>query len=263
MVELFKAAWRYRGFIVSSVVNEYKNRLARSRFGTAWIVIQPLAQVLIFATILSNVLAARLPGIDNKYAYAAYLMSGILCWSLFAEIVQRCLTVFIDHGALLKKMQFPRIALPVIVIGTASVANLALLAVTLVALPALGIFPSALYVWLPLLMALTVALATGFGLLLGTLNVFARDIGQVVSVVLQFWFWVTPVVYPVSIVPERFTAAMAMNPVMPLVAGYQNVLMYGKAPPDGLVGVAVTALVLLAVALLAFRRASSEMVDVL
>ena len=263
MIELVKAALRYRGFIVSSVVNEYKSRLTRSRFGTAWIVLQPLAQVLIFATILSNVLAARLPGIDNKYAYAAYLMSGILCWSLFAEIVQRCMTVFIDNGSLLKKIQFPRIALPMIVMGNALVANLALLAVTLVALPALGIYPSALYVWLPLLMVLTVALAAGLGLLLGTLNVFARDVGQVVSVVLQFWFWITPVVYPVSIVPERFIGAMAWNPVLPLVAGYQNVLIYDKPPPDGLVGVAVTSSIFLGVALLAFRRASAEMVDVL
>jgi homopolymeric O-antigen transport system permease protein len=263
MVELIRAAWRYRGFIVSSVINEYKSRLTRSRFGTAWIVLQPLAQVLIFATILSNVLAARLPGIDNKYAYAAYLMSGILCWSIFAEIIQRCMTVFIDSGSLLKKIQFPRIALPAIVIGTALVANLALLAVTLAILPLLGIFPSSLYAWLPVLMGLTIALATGIGLFLGTLNVFARDIGQVVSVALQFWFWVTPIVYPVSIVPEHFRATLAINPVVPLVAGFQNVLVYGTAPPDGLMGVAVTSLVLLFLAFVVFRRASSEMVDVL
>lgn len=263
MSELVKAAWRYRGFITSSVFNEYKSKFTRSRFGTAWIVLQPLAQVLIFATILSNVLAARLPGTDNKYAYAAYLMSGILCWSLFAEIVQRCMTVFIDNGSLLKKIQFPRIALPAIVLGSASIANLALLAMILLILPVLGIYPSLHYVWLPVLMALTMALATGIGLLLGSLNVFARDVGQVVAVVLQFWFWVTPVVYPITIVPEAFRATLAINPVVPLVVGYQNVLVYGKAPPDGLIGVAITALAMMAIALVVFRRASSEMVDVL
>jgi len=263
MSELIKAAWRYRGFTASSIVNEYRSRLARSRFGTAWLVLQPLAQVLIFATILSNVLAARLPGIENKYAYAAYLMSGILCWSLFVEIVQRCLTVFIDNGSLLKKIQFPRIALPMIVIGTASIANLALLVVMMVIFPLLGIFPSQHYLWLPVLMALTIALSTGIGLLLGTLNVFARDVGYVMTVVLQFWFWVTPIVYPVTIVPDAFKATLTFNPVVPLVAGYQNVLVYGLPPPSGLVGVGITSLVLLALALLVFRRASSELVDVL
>jgi len=204
-----------------------------------------------------------LPGIENKYAYAAYLMSGILCWSLFVEIVQRCLTVFIDNGSLLKKIQFPRIALPMIVIGTASIANLALLVVMMVIFPLLGIFPSQHYLWLPVLMALTIALSTGIGLLLGTLNVFARDVGYVMTVVLQFWFWVTPIVYPVTIVPDAFKATLTFNPVVPLVAGYQNVLVYGLPPPSGLVGVGITSLVLLALALLVFRRASSELVDVL
>src|SRR5688500_3970007 len=117
METLLRAAWRYRGFVLSSIVNEFRSRLARSRLGVAWVVLQPLAQALIFATVLSGVLASRLQGVDNKYAYAVYLLSGILCWSLFVEIVTRCLSVFIDNGSLLKKMHFPRISLPLIVIG--------------------------------------------------------------------------------------------------------------------------------------------------
>lgn len=263
MSELIRAAWRYRGFVITSVVNEFKSRLARSKIGTAWVVLQPLAQVLIFSTILSNVLAARLQGVDNKYAYAVYLMSGILCWSLFVEIVQRCMTVFIDNGSLLKKMQFPRIALPLVIVGSATINNLALFGVMLLILPLLGIFPNANYLWLPLLLFLTIALGTGIGLLLGTLNVFARDVGQVMVVVLQFWFWVTPIVYPVTIVPEAFRATLAINPVVPLVMGYHNVLVYGQKPPVELINTAVIAAAVLAIALWVFRRASSEMVDVL
>lgn len=263
MSALFKAAWRYRGFIGSSVSNEFKSKLSRSRFGTAWIVLQPLAHVLIFATILSNVLAARLAGVDNKYAYAVYLISGTLCWSLFAEIIQRCTTVFIDNGSLLKKVQFPRIALPAIVVGSAAVTNLALLAVILLILPFLGIIPNLAFLWLPVLMVLTIALASGIGLLLGTLNVFARDIGQVVAVVLQFWFWVTPIVYPITIVPEAFRATLNINPVVPLVVSYQNVILYGKTPEPQILWVGGVALVFMLAALFLFRRASSEMVDVL
>lgn len=263
MSALIKAAWQYRGFIISSVVNEFKSRLARSRFGTAWIVLQPLAQVLIFATVLSNVLAARLQGVDNKYAYALYLMSGILCWSLFAEIVQRSVTVFIDNGLLLKKIQFPRIALPMVVLGSTLVSNLALFVVIVIIMPFLGVTPNIHFLWLPLLALLTMALAMGIGLLLGTLNAFARDIGQVVAVVLQFWFWVTPIVYPASIVPERFKSTLAWNPVAPLVSGYHDIIVYGRAPTMSLWGVGLTAIVVLALALFVFRRASSEMVDVL
>ncbi len=263
MSSLIRAAWTYRGFVASSVTNEFKSRLARSRFGTAWIMLQPLAQVLIFATVLSNVLAARLAGVDNKYAYAVYLISGILCWSMFAEIIQRCTTIFIDNASLLKKVQFPRIALPLIAIGSAIVTNLALLAVILVILPFLGIVPGLGLLWLLPLMVLTCALAAGIGLFFGTLNVFVRDVGQVVAVVLQFWFWITPIVYPIDVVPEGFRATLAINPVVPLVVSYHNVILFGTAPDPKILWSGVVAVVFLVAALLLFRRGSSEMVDVL
>lgn len=261
--KMLSAGWMYRGFVVSSIVNEFRSRLARSRFGLAWVVIHPLAQVLIFATILSNVLAAKLDGVDNRYAYAMYLVSGIACWALFSEIVQRCLTVFIDNASLLKRVQFPRICLPLIAIGIALVANLALLLAALLIMPMLGFVPGVELLWLPVLLLLTVALASGFGLLLGTLNVFARDIGQVMAVVLQFWFWVTPIVYPISIVPEAFRATLAFNPVVPLVGGYHDVMVFGRMPGEGLLWVAFVSAVLLALSWLVFRRASAEIVDVL
>jgi len=261
---LTKAAWQYRGFIASSVVNDFKSRLSHTRFGVAWVVLQPLAQVVIFATILSNVLGARLQGTSSKYGYVGYLMAGTACWSLFSDIVQRCMTVFIDNGALLKKIQFPRITLAAVVVGIASVNNLAYIAIVLLALPLMAVYPGIHYVWLPVLMIMTISLAAGIGLFLGTLNVFARDIGQTVSVLLQFWFWMTPIVYPISIVPEAFRSTLALNPVFPLVVGYQNVLLYSTAPPaHQLMWLTLVVLLLLAAAMFVFRRASAEMVDVL
>jgi lipopolysaccharide transport system permease protein len=112
-------------------------------------------------------------------------------------------------------------------------------------------------------MVMTIGLAAGIGLFLGTLNVFTRDIGQVVSVLIQFWFWMTPIVYPVSIVPPAFRSTLAFNPVLPLVVGYQNVLLYRTAPPAQLGWLVLVVLVVLAAAIFVFRRASSEMVDVL
>lgn len=263
MSALVNAAWKYRGFVVSSIRGEFKSRLARSKIGTAWLVLQPLAQVLIFATILSSVLAARLQGVDSKYGYAAYLLAGLLCWTFFAEIVQRCLTVFIDQASLLKKIRFPRITLPLVVVGSALVTNLVLLVATLGILPFLGFHPSVYWLWLPVLLLVTAAFATGLGLLLGTLNVFARDIGQVMVVVLQLWFWLTPVVYPVSIVPERFKAVLAFNPMAILVDAYGRVLVYETAPSASLWIPAAIGGALLLFSLHTFRRASPEMVDAL
>lgn len=260
---LVSAAWSYRGFIATSVAAEFKSRLARSRLGMAWLVLQPLAQVIVFAAILSNVLAARLEGVSNSYAYAVYLLAGIACWTLFNEVILRCTTVFVDHGSLLRKMNFPRITLPAIAVGSSLVANVCLMAILVVAAGLLGFGVSPAWAWLPVLMLVTTALAAGIGLLLGTLHVFVRDVGQVIAVVLQFWFWATPIVYPATIVPEGFHRVLAANPVAPLVKSYQDVILYGRGPDASIWLTVAVAVVFLLLALLVFRRASAELVDAL
>lgn len=264
MKDLFSAFWRYRHFVTSSVRNELRSRFERSRFGAAWMILQPLAQAAIFAVVLSKVLAARLPGVDSGTAYPIYLMAGMACWALFAEILTRCLVIFVESAGLLKKIVFPRICLPVIVVGTALVNNALLLLATLVICLALGQPLSLSLLWLPLLMGLTVAFALGLGLFLGVLNVFLRDVAQVMTVVLQLWFWLTPVVYLASIVPDRFRSVMQINPMAPLVAAYQDVILFGKPPALASMGwVAGLSAVLLLLALFTFRRAAPEMVDAL
>ncbi|MFA7894424.1 ABC transporter permease [Pseudomonas putida] len=262
MLGMFRGVWDYRGFILTSIKNEFISRFARSKLGGLWMIIHPLAQVAIYALILSNVLGARLPGIDNKYAYALYLIAGILAWNLFAEIVGRCLTVFIEQGNLMKKMRFPRIALPVIVVGSCLLNNLLLFAAVMVVFAVLGHAPNVQMFWLLPLTLLVVALAVGIGLVLGVLNVFLRDIGQVVPIVMQVWFWFTPIVYSVNIVPDYLQGTLDVNPMFPIVTAYHNVLVYKQAPEVGELGLVLAiALGLMAVGLFLFRRASAEMVD--
>ena len=257
-------AWRYRHFILSSIQSDFRARFARSRLGGAWIILHPLTQVAMYALILSSVLSAKLPGIDNKYAYAIYLMAGMLAWSLFSEVVTRCLTIFIESGNLLKKIVFPKVCLPLIVTGVALVNNLLLLLAIILVFALLGHVPGWTLLWLPVMLALTVALGIGLGLVCGVLNVFMRDVGQVLPVLLQLWFWVTPIIYMPSIIPETYRSFLALNPIYPLVTGYQNILMLGTAPPfSELLWVIGLAAGLLGIALFIFRRASPEMVDVL
>lgn len=264
MSALLRGLWNYRSFVLSSIRNEFISRFARSRMGGLWMIVHPMAQVAIFALILSNVLAAKLPGIEDKYAYAVYLMAGILGWSLFAEIVNRCLTLFIEHGNLMKKMRFPRITLPAIVVGSCVLNNVLLFAAMLIVFALLGRMPSLAMLWLVVLTATIVALAIGAGLVLGVLNVFVRDVGQVVPIVLQVLFWFTPIVYPLTIVPEELRALLAWNPLYPVIGAYQEVLVYGGSPQLAqLVPVVLVAAALMLFGLVTFRRAVPEMVDAL
>jgi lipopolysaccharide transport system permease protein len=241
------------------------SRFIRSRIGGIWMIINPLVQVCIYALILSSLLSARLPELaDQTYGYAIYLTAGILCWSLFSDVVTRCLTIFIENGNILKKMVFPKICLPLITTGTALVNNALLLLAIIVVFAVLGhgLTPSILL--LPVLTGLTLALALGFGIVLGILNVFIRDIGQVIPLVLQIGFWFTPVVYVPTVLPEGLRGLLIFNPIYPLVSAYHEVLVYGRMPDlDSLTGTAILAVGLIAGGMFMFRRASAEMVDVL
>lgn len=261
---LLKSIYMYRGFIMSSIRNEFVSRFSRSRLGGVWMVIHPLVQVAIYALILSNLLAAKLPGIDNKYAYAMYLMAGILAWTLFSEIVGRCLTVFIDNGGLIKKMRFPRITLPVIVVGSCLINYAILLVCILVVFVLMGNRPGLEIFWIFPMTVFVIALAVGIGLLLGVLNVFIRDIGQVVPIFLQVLFWFTPIVYPLNVIPESVKNLVAYNPMYKIVGGYHDILVYGKVPGiEGMLSAFLISLALMALGLFVFRRAAPEMVDAL
>ncbi|WP_245430807.1 ABC transporter permease, partial [Rhodoplanes roseus] len=195
MREIFVALWRYRYFILSSIRGEFMARYARSRLGLLWSVLHPLAQATIFAVVLAEILGARIPGTDNKAAYPIYLMAGMSAWGLFSEIVNRCLTVFIEYSAPLKKIAFPRLCLPVIILGSALVNHVLLLAAIAVVFLFFGQLPGLAWFLLPIGTVLIAMFAFGLGIMLGMFNVFSRDIGQVTTVVLQIWFWLTPVVY--------------------------------------------------------------------
>ena len=261
---MLASAWRYRRFIVSSIRADFQARFARSRVGLFWMVAQPLAQVAIFSFVLSGLLAARIPNVSGPYAYVIFLMAGTLCWSLFSDVVARCLTIFIESGNMIKKIAFPRVSLPLIVTGIALANNAALFLVVACAASLLGYPISIHYVWLPPLVLLTVALAIGLGIICGTLNVFSRDVGQVVPVLLQLLFWMTPIVYIASILPEPFQQWLAWNPLVAIVQSYQDVILFARPPAwDSLVPAAVVSGVLLFVALGLFRRAAGEMPDVL
>lgn len=261
---MLKSLWLYRNFVFSSIYNELFTQFIQSKLGGLWIIINPLSQVLIYALILSNILAAKLPEIDNKYAYAIYLMAGLLGWNLFSDIINRCMILFIAQANIMKKMSFPRITLPAIAVGSSIINNLMLFIAILGIFALLGHEFSLVMLWLIPLTLLVVLFALGLGLILGVMNVFVRDIGQGFTVILQVWFWFTPIIYPVNIIPERYLPLMHLNPMYSIVDAYHQILAYNQAPSfQSLVMILFIASGLSIFGLLMFRKASPEMVDVL
>jgi lipopolysaccharide transport system permease protein len=261
---MFRDLYKYRNFIIQSVRNDLISRFARSKLGGLWAILNPLSQVLIYALILSNVLAAKLPGVDSQYAYAIYLMAGLLGWTLFNEIVGRCLNIFIEHGNLIKKMSFPRVTLPAIAVGSCLINNLFLFISMLGIFALLGHQFNMAMLWLIPLSLVVIVFSLGIGLILGVMNVFLRDIGQVIPIILQMLFWFTPIVYPITIIPEAYRHWLNLNPMYPIIDAYQQILVYGNSPQwGGVLIILAVGIILSIVGLFMFRRSSAEMVDAL
>ncbi|TCR03929.1 ABC transporter permease [Neorhizobium sp. JUb45] len=261
---MLRSLWQYRYFILSSIRGELKGRFARSYLGAFWFILHPLAQSLIFSIVLAEVMRARIPNMDNPAAYPIYLLSGMAAWGLFAEILNRSMTIFIEQSSAMKKIAFPRLCLPVIVWGGAIINHLLLLLAIAFIFLFFGHYPGLAWIYVPIGIALISALAFGLGVFLGIINVFARDVGQVMMVVMQLWFWLTPIVYVKSVVPESVHPYINLNPMTGLVAIYQDALLLNRAPDlSSLLPAAVVGAIAVAASFVLFRRASPELVDAL
>lgn len=259
---MLNALMQYRGFVYGSVQREFQSKYRNSMFGATWAIINPLAMIVVYTVIFSQVMRSRLPGADTPYAYSIYLCGGVLSWGLFAEITGRAQTVFLEHAALIKKVSFPRICLPIIVVANALLNFSIIFGLFTLFLIAAGSFPGWVFVALVPLMLLLTLFAIGLGIVLGVLNVFFRDVGQFFGIFLQFWFWFTPVVYPPSILPPAVRNLLFLNPLAPLIGAIQNVLLH-RAWPDwqSLLPVTLLTVVLCVFGMRLFRRRAGEMVD--
>ena len=259
---LVRAAWDYRGFIVGSVKREFQSRYRNSMLGVIWMIINPLAMIVVYTLIFSQLMHARLAGVNNNMAYSIYLCAGILTWGLFAEIIGRSQTMFLDNANLLKKLSFPRICLPIIVVLNASLNFAIIFALFTGFLVLSGNFPGLVYFAILPVLVIQIGFAIGLGMILGVLNVFFRDVGQLFGIVLQFWFWLTPIVYPLSVIPAVIRPLIEMNPMMQLIGSYQAILVHASWPQwQGLLPVVFLTLALIILGMLLFRRRAGEMVD--
>jgi lipopolysaccharide transport system permease protein len=262
MIGIVRPVWNFRGFILGSVKREFQSKYRRSMLGGAWTIIQPLSMIVVYTLIFPQIMQARLPGVESPFAYSIYLCAGIITWGLFAEIVGRSQTMFIENANLLKKVSFPRLCLPVILSLNALVNFVLIFGLFIVFLVVVGAFPGwAMFAMVPLL-AIQLLFALGLGVSLGILNVFFRDVGQTVTVVLFFWFWLTPIVYPATILPDGVEAMLRYNPMYPLMSAYQDIMVYAQAPDWGsLWPVTLAGIVLCALGVRLFLRRAGEMVD--
>jgi lipopolysaccharide transport system permease protein len=251
-------------FLLKELVKrDLQSRYAGSALGLLWSFVQPLWTLVLFTFVFSTVMQVSPVGVRTE-SFAVFLFAGLLPWIAIHEGVLRASTAVTDNAALIKKLRFRSEVLVLAVVLSALFHQL----VAGVAFGAVLLWRGEL-AWsgLPLLLVavpLQVALTAGLGMLLAGVHVFFRDVAQILGIVLNAWFYLTPIVYPLALVPERYRSWIELNPLTTLVELYRRALLEGSsglATLPGTWALAAAAAVLLFAGLWLFGRLRPAFVD--
>ena len=253
------AIWHHRVLLYFIVWRDLKIRYKQSVIGIGWVVLQPLVTMAIFTLIFGHF--AKLPSDGMPYSIFAYC--ALLPWNYFAVALSRCIASVVGDAHLVSKVYFPRLIRPI----AGTISGLVDFAVSFVLLLGMVIWHDIGLTWriitLPIFLGLAQATALAVGLWLSALNVRYRDVGHTIPFITQIWMFLSPVVYPVSMIPEKFRLIYGLNPMAGVIEGFRWALL-GKDTPD-LVVLAVSfavVLLLLLGGLVFFRNMESTFADV-
>jgi lipopolysaccharide transport system permease protein len=253
-----RALLDYGDLLYTLSLHRINVRYRQTALGVLWAVLQPLLMMIVFTAVFS--VLARVPSEGHPYPLFAY--TALLPWTVFASAVTNATMSLVAHAQLITKVYFPREILPI----TYVIAGFFDFAIGLVVLGGLmawyGVTPTAHALYLVPILALLAAWLLAVALVLAAAQVRWRDIGVAMPVLLQVWMFASPVIYPLSIVPDAWRGWYLLNPMAGIIASFRDVLLRGAPPDPGPLGyaVAVTA-VALPMAYFAFKRAEATMAD--
>lgn len=250
----------YRDLLFFLVWREIKIRYRQAVLGIAWAVIQPVLAVVIFTVIFGYF--ARFP--SEGVPYTVFAFSATLPWTFFAAAVQRSAEGLVADGDLVRKVYFPRLVIPAAMVLAPLVDFVVAFFVFLIVLVWYQVPLTLNILALPAVLLVALGLAFAMGLLLAPLNVRYRDIKHTLPFVLQIWMYATPIVYPLSMIPERWQGLYSLNPMVGVIEGFRWALL-GKAAPDltaMLIG-GVVICVALGVAVVLFSKHERTFADVI
>ncbi len=254
------ALWEYRELLYFLVWRDVKVRYKQTFIGASWAIFQPAMTMAIFTVVFGNF--AKIPSDGLPYAVFAY--TALLPWTYFSTALSRSGTGLVSNANLITKVYFPRLIIPLASVIAPAVDFLFAFLLLLGLMAWFGIVPTWGILVLPLFFLLAMITALAIGLWLAPLNARYRDVGHTIPFVTQFWMFASPVVYPVSLIPESWRLLYSLNPMVGVIEGFRWALL-GKGDTDFspmLVSVAVV-LVLLVGGLVFFKRMERTLADVI
>ena len=251
---------QYRDLLYTLSVHRIKVRYKQSVLGGLWAILQPVSLMLMFTFIFSFV--AKMP--SDGAPYAIFVYTALLPWNYFSSSVSNATGSLVNHAQFVTKVYFPREILP----ATYVIASLFDFIVASIVLAALMMYyraPLTIHVlWVVPIILIVTCFALAMSLLLSATQVRFRDIGVAVPLLLQLWLFATPVIYPLSSVPERFKSIYSLNPMVGVSEGFRQVSLRGAEPDYGsLLTAAIISVILLCLAYVYFKHLESTMADII
>ncbi len=259
MNKRLRELWDHRELIANFTAREVLSKYKQATLGVAWAVIQPFMQLLIMTLVFSYF--ARVP--SEGYPYPLYLFCALLPWLFFSGALTRGVNCLVNQRSLITKIYFPREC--IVLAGLfAAIIDLAFASLVYCALMVYyGHYPTLTWFFALPIFVIQATFVLGLMLFLAPLNAIFRDVGQMVPFILQLWMYLTPIMYPTSLIPERFHYLFVLNPMIGIVEAYRDVMLRHVPPDFGSLGAsAVIAALTLLFGYLFFKRIELRIADV-
>ncbi|MGX4583406.1 ABC transporter permease [Paenibacillus chitinolyticus] len=227
---MFNELWIHRKYILNNAITELKFRYAGSTMGIVWNFLNPLFQILVYTFIFTNVMIAKIPGLNNTMGFAIYLCAGLLAWTAFSESINRGGGAYIENANLLKKLPIPEHVFVAKVVVSAAFNGVLSYLILFIFILFSGEPLSIKWLLVPIILLLLFIFAFGISLIISFFNVLFKDTSQIVSILLNIWMWLTPIVYTRAIIPEAFQNVFNFNPIYPFIEALHQTIVYKEYP---------------------------------
>ena len=250
--------------LIELTKRDFTERYSGSVLGVFWAFIWPLVNIIVYTVIFSQVMGARLQGSSSTYSYGIYLVAGILPWTAFVNTVSRSATIFVDKKAIISKIRVSLPSLPLYIVMSESITFLITLFIYIVFLVLTGTPLRKTIILLPAIYLVQQIFAFSLGFLISIFHVFIRDLKEITGIVLQIWFWFTPIVYVYDILPAVAKKLVHMNPAFLFIKSYQDIFVLNQVPDSvNLLKLSVIAHLLLLAGYVIFKKLERDIRDFL
>lgn len=223
--------YRHRALILNFVKRDLLARYKGSAMGLFWSVAHPLVMLVLYTLVFSVILRVQVGPAEGTRNFAIYLFCGMLPWNAFQEGMTRSTGVILEHANLIKRTVLPAEILPTYVVLSSLVNELIGLAILLGAVVLTAHTLSLPLLILPVILLLQAGFTLGLAWIVAAINVFLRDVGQLLGMILTLWLFLTPIFYPPSMIPKSLEWVLLINPMVWVVESYRSVILRGVFPP--------------------------------